>query len=151
MSVDLNPWGHYVPKVDCTVVDVDPELTIPKIIRKAPSGAVRDAREGKGRFDLLLLGFARAFKQLAYHCENGANKYSDRNWERGQPLSWYMDSGARHLTAWASEQADEDHLRALAWNFLAALETRERIDCGLLPKDLDDLALRRESSGISAD
>ena len=121
------------------------------IIRRAPSGAVRDGREGKGRYDLLMLGFARALKQIAYHCEKGAGKYSDRNWERGQPMSWYLDSGLRHIAGWASGQADEDHLRAAAWNLLAALETRERVDVGLLGRELLDLDLKESSSGISSD
>jgi len=110
-------------------------------IRMGTTGAVRDARQGKGRFDLLFLGFAIALRRLAEHCEAGAIKYSDRNWEYGQPLSWFLDSGTRHAASWAAGMGDEDHLKAAAWNFMAALETRERIKEGLLPEALDDLAL----------
>ncbi|HUS51203.1 MAG TPA: dATP/dGTP diphosphohydrolase domain-containing protein, partial [Candidatus Paceibacterota bacterium] len=57
------------------------------------TGSRRDTRDGKGRYDLLPV---RAIKRLAKHYENGAKKYGDRNWEKGQPLSRYLDSALRH-------------------------------------------------------
>lgn len=48
------------------------------------TGSIRDTREGKGRYDLLP---PHAIFRLAKHFENGAKKYGDRNWEKGQPLS----------------------------------------------------------------
>ncbi|MCI0655532.1 MAG: DUF5664 domain-containing protein, partial [Acidobacteria bacterium] len=77
----------------------------------------------------------------AEHLERGALKYAARNWEGGQPLSWFLDSGGRHVVEWAQQEAGEDSLTAAAWNLLAALETRERIKAGLLPEALDDLPL----------
>lgn len=108
----------------------------PGTVREHETGSRRDTRQGKGRFDLLP---PAALRRVAQHFEAGANKYGDRNWEKGQPLSWYLDSGCRHWAQLLSGETDEDHAAAWAWNALAFLETQERIRRGLLPGDLDDL------------
>ena len=100
------------------------------------TGSVRDERAGKGRFDLLP---PYAIERLARHFENGATKYGDRNWEKGQPLSRYLDSAFRHIVKVLAGMNDEDHMSAAAWNILALIETQHRIDSGVLPKHLDDL------------
>src|SRR5688500_10968468 len=75
------------------------------------TGSKRDTRKGKGRYDLITpLGL----KRLAVHYENGAIKYGDRNWEKGQPLSRYLDSAIRHLYCYLAGMRDEDHLAAIA-------------------------------------
>lgn len=102
------------------------------------TGARRDTQAGKGRFDLLP---PRAIKRLAKHYENGARKYGDRNWEKGMPLSRFMDSAMRHMFKTLEGQKDEDHLIAAAWNVLCVAELQERIEEGLLPKELDDIGL----------
>lgn len=104
------------------------------------TGSVRDTNKGKGRFDLIP---AHALKRLAQHYENGAVKYGDRNWEKGQPLSRYMDSAIRHAYAYLGGSKDEDHLAAVAWNALAAIETEYRIEKGILPEELDNLSEQR--------
>jgi hypothetical protein len=116
-------------------------------LRVHATGAVRDQRVGKGRMDLLFLGFANALRVISHHCEKGAEHYGDRNWEHGQSMSWFLDSGGRHLLQWAAGETNEDHLRAAAWNILAALETRERIERGELPEALNDLALPLNARG----
>jgi hypothetical protein len=70
--------------------------------------------------------------------EAGCAKYGDRNWEKGQPLHIYMDSGLRHLAKDMRGDEDEDHLVAACWNFLCCLETDERIKLGSLPEALAD-------------
>lgn len=100
-----------------------------------PTGSVRDTRAGKGRYDLLP---TRALRRVARHFEAGAIKYGDRNWEKGQPISRYLDSALRHTFNHLEGQRDEDHLAAAAWNILAAIETGERCKAGLLPAALDD-------------
>jgi len=75
------------------------------------TGAVRDREVGKGRFDLLP---AYALTRLAKHYENGAKKYCDRNWEKGMPLSRYLDSAMRHLVKYLGGSREEDHLAAVA-------------------------------------
>jgi hypothetical protein len=104
------------------------------------TGAVRDRQTGKGRFDLLP---ALAVIRLARHFEKGAAKYGDRNWERGIPLSRFLDSALRHLFAYLAGRDDEDHLVAAAWNLLAAMETEERAESDRLPLDLVDIGPRR--------
>ena len=100
------------------------------------TGSRRDTREGKGRYDLLP---AHAIYRLARHFENGAAKYQPRNWEKGQPLSRYLDSALRHIFKFLGGSREEDHITAAAWNCLAFVETEHRIQEGRLPKELDDL------------
>ena len=100
------------------------------------TGSNRDTRTGKGRFDLIA---PAALKRLAQHYENGAVKYGDRNWEKGQPVSRYLDSAIRHLYAYLAGSRNEDHLAAVAWNAMAAIETEVRVRDGRLPAELDDV------------
>jgi hypothetical protein len=100
------------------------------------TGSVRDSQAGKGRYDLLP---PRALRAVALRFQDGAEKYGERNWERGQPLTRILDSALRHAFSVLEGKTDEDHAAAAAWNFLAFVETRERIAAGLLPADLDDL------------
>lgn len=102
------------------------------------TGSRRDSRSGKGRYDLLP---CRALRALSKHFEGGAIKYDARNWEKGQPLSRYVDSALRHLFNHLEGMRDEDHAAAAAWNVMAMMDTKARIDEGLLPKELDDLPL----------
>lgn len=105
------------------------------------TGAVRDGQTGKGRYDLLP---TRAIRRLAEHYENGAVKYGDGNWLKGMPLTRMIDSAIRHLFTALEGHQDEDHLIACAWNVLGIVELQERIEEGLLSKELDDLP-RKES------
>jgi len=100
------------------------------------TGSVRDTRDGKGRFDLIT---PIGLKRLAKHYENGAKKYGDRNWEKGQPLSRYLDSLIRHAYGLLEGKRDEDHAAAIAWNAMAYIHTEELIERGLLPKELNDM------------
>ncbi len=100
------------------------------------TGSVRDTREGKGRYDLIP---PIAIERLAHHFENGAVKYGDRNWEKGQPLTRYLDSAIRHIYTFLEGDRSEDHLIAGVWNLMAAVHTEEMISRGLLPFELNDL------------
>lgn len=84
------------------------------------TGAVRDRARGKGRYDLLP---TKAVHRLAQHFENGAVKYGERNWEKGIPISDYIDSALRHLFRYLDGEDSEDHLAAAAWNCLCAIQT----------------------------
>lgn len=108
----------------------------PGSVREFNTGSRRDSRQGKGRFDLLP---PAALKRVAQHFERGADKYGERNWELGQPLSVYLDSGGRHWSQVLAGDDDEDHAAAWVWNALAFIETRERIRRGELPEELDDI------------
>ena len=100
------------------------------------TGSVRDTQDGKGRYDLIS---PISMKRLALHFENGAKKYGDHNWQKGQPLMRYMDSAIRHLYAYIEGNRDEDHMAAAAWNALAVIHTEEMIARGELPAELDNL------------
>lgn len=99
--------------------------------------------------DLVGLGWPRALLELSRHCEAGALRYGDRNWEHGQPMSWFVDSAYRHFLQFLAGETGEDHLKAVAWNILGALETRERVAEGLLPEVLMDLELGPDPSKIA--
>lgn len=83
-----------------------------------PTGAVRDMQKGKGRYDLLPW---EAIHELAIHCEEGAEKYGERNVEKGIPISSLIDSAIRHLSKYIQGMDDEPHLRAALWNIAWAI------------------------------
>ena len=78
-------------------------------------------------------------ERLAKLLQRGAEKYNDRNWEKGMPLSVYMDSGMRHLYKFLEGHRDEDHLIAAIWNLQALLHIEEMVKRGVLSEDLLDL------------
>jgi len=82
------------------------------------TGAVRDLRTGKGRYDLLPW---EAIHELALHCEEGAIKYGERNCEKGIPMHSLIDSAIRHLSCYMRGMDDEPHLRAAMWNVAFAI------------------------------
>ena len=98
------------------------------------TGAVRDRREGKGRFDLIS---PYALRRLALVYEKGARKYADRNWEKGIPASRCLDSALRHLNQYMAGWKDEDHLAQCAFNVFAIMHFEE-----VLP-EMIDLETRR--------
>lgn len=100
------------------------------------SGAQRDSRDGKGRYDLLP---AYAIQRLAQVYEKGAKKYAPRNWERGMPLHLFADSALRHTFQYLDGARDEDHLAHAVFNLLAIIELEKRIEDGKLPKELNTL------------
>ena len=101
------------------------------------TGSVRDTAEGKPRYDLIT---PIGLYYLAMHYTNGAKKYGDRNWERGQPLSRYIESIERHLQKLKVGLEEEDHASAIAWNILAYVHTKAMIEAGVLPKELNNMS-----------
>lgn len=104
--------------------------------RKFSTGSKRDVNEDKGRYDLVS---PIMIERLAKLLQRGAQKYDERNWEKGMPLSVYMDSGMRHMYKFLEGHKDEDHLVAAIWNFQALLHIEEMINRKLLPTKLLDL------------
>ena len=100
------------------------------------TGSKRDSRDGKGRYDLMS---PVVLARDARHFENGSKKYGDRNWEKGQPLSRFLDSAMRHLNKYLEGHRDEDHLAAARWNIGGMIHVEEMIQRGLLPAELNDL------------
>lgn len=60
---------------------------------------------------------------VAKHFENGALKYGEHNWEKGIPVSRYIDSAVRHLMKDCDGETDEDHAAAFVWNCMCAAWT----------------------------
>jgi hypothetical protein len=100
------------------------------------TGAVRDTSKGKGRYDLIP---PEAIEAIALQMEAGAAKYQARNWEKGIPVSRFIDSGLRHTFRYLEGRTDEDHLVSALWNFSCAIATRERCKRGTLPPELNDI------------
>lgn len=88
--------------------------------REFETGAVRDIQEGKGRYDLIPW---EAIHELAIHCEQGAQKYGERNVDKGIPIHSFIDSAFRHLSRYMMGHRDEPHLRAALWNIAWAIWT----------------------------
>lgn len=63
--------------------------------------------------------------ELSQHYERGCQKYGERNWEKGQPLSWYIDSGTRHYHKYKRGDTDERHDLAFGWNLICCIWTQE--------------------------
>lgn len=113
------------------------------------TGSIRDRQPGKGRPSLMFTG---ALRRLAQHYENGSAKYGDRNWEKGQPLSWYYDSAQRHLWAILEKDTQENHYAAVMWNIAAMIHHIDEIIAGRLPRELDDLGIiQQKVDGVSPD
>jgi hypothetical protein len=91
--------------------------------REFPTGAHRDMAEGKG--DMFSLPPA-ALLRLSKHYEAGAVKYGRNNYQKGIPISAFMDSLLRHAFKYLDGQTDEDHLAAVCFNALGALQMEER-------------------------
>jgi hypothetical protein len=100
------------------------------------TGSKRSSQVGKGRYDLIP---PISLRRLAQHYENGARIYSERNWEKGQPLSRYLNSAMRHMQNILEGDTSEDHMAAAAWNVFALIHTQEMVRKGKLPAELDDL------------
>lgn len=86
------------------------------------TGAFREPQKDKGRYDLIT---PHGLRRLAVHYENGAKKYSDRNWEKGIPASRMFSSAVRHLFQWVAGSRNEDHLSAAVWNIMCIIHYEE--------------------------
>lgn len=87
------------------------------------NGAIREDKEGKGRFDLLPWC---AIIRIAKHVQESTKVYKPRNWENGLPMHSMIDSAFRHLAKYMDGQTDEDHLCAAATNLLMAMWMEEK-------------------------
>lgn len=68
----------------------------------------------------LLIGVAKQY-------EAGAKKYSDRNWENGQPIHCYINSAISHYLKAQRGDNEEPHDRAFVWNIFGALWTHKHL------------------------
>ena len=62
--------------------------------------------------------------------KQGAEKYGERNWEKGFPIHSFIDSGVRHFLMHIDGKVDEPHDRAFIWNMLGCMWTMEnKLEC----------------------
>jgi len=64
-------------------------------------------------------------KAVARTCAEGADKYGDYNWEKGQPVPDILNHAIKHIYEFLGGDRSEDHLAHAAWNLLAAIHTLE--------------------------
>jgi len=100
------------------------------------TGSVRDKQKGKGAFELVPM-FVVWMVGRVY--EEGAIRYSPRNWEKGQPLSQYIKSAQNHLSKHMMGLRDEPHLSMAIWNLMGYAFTAVLIKLGRRPASLSDM------------
>ena len=105
-------------------------------------GANREANDGRGRFDLLPY---EAMEALAKWYEAGANKYAERNWEKGLSVKDCINRMVRHSLKAANGWTDEDHLAAVMWNAAAVITLMQRRpDCNDHPWRTEEKSKKKE-------
>lgn len=99
------------------------------------SGMVRDTEKGKPRFDLMWpvgIPYDQQFMtRIAGLLARGAEKYGDRNWEKGTgqaELDRAISSASRHFAQWVAGERDEDHAAAVFFNLLQAETLRSKME-----------------------
>jgi Domain of unknown function (DUF5664) len=100
------------------------------------TGAQRDRGIGKGA-PHLVPNWVIWLVSRVY--EDGALKYADRNWEKGMPLSNYIDSAERHLAKLKVGMRDEPHATQVIWNLIGYIFTAWLIKCGYRSTELNDM------------
>lgn len=99
------------------------------------TGAKRDAND-KPRPDLIS---PFALERLGEWLRLGAEKYDERNWEKGLPISRTVASLVRHLVKFQQGDTSEDHIAAVMCNAMFILHEQEMIKRGVHPRELDDM------------
>lgn len=98
-------------------------------------GGMRDAQNGKPRFDLLcperVPYESQYLTRVAKLMGRGAEHYEDRNWEKfadQNALDRARASAFRHFMQWFNGETDEDHAAAVFFNIQATEYVRGRLD-----------------------
>lgn len=118
-------WAHEKRNGKDVVVTSDIIAHIDKFRKTGNSACLLMAVDGYARvthkdmFKLML--------DVAKHFENGALKYGEHNWQKGIPISRYIDSALRHLMKDLAGETDEDHAAAFVWNCMCAAWTMEHL------------------------
>lgn len=91
--------------------------------RSYETGAVRDTASGKGSMVSIAWG---TLLRVSLLLEKGAEHYERFNYMKGMSLSDTMDSLGRHLGKYLDGWDDEDHLAAIVFNAINAMETEDK-------------------------
>ena len=75
-----------------------------------------------------------ALLDVSHHYKEGAQKYGERNWEKGINIHSYIDSACRHFIKFCYNCCDEPHDLAFMWNIMCCLWTIDNCN-----KELIDL------------
>jgi hypothetical protein len=89
-------------------------------VREFATGAVRSKDADDTRYDLIS---PIGLEAVACTCAEGANKYSDFNWESGMPVHDILNHALRHIYKYLSGDRSEPHLPHAAWNLMAAIHS----------------------------
>lgn len=96
--------------------------TQPGTTAKFGTGAVRSDTFEEYRFDLVS---PIGLREVARACAEGAQKYSDFNWEKGMPVNDLLNHAIAHVYQFLAGDRSEPHLGHAAWNLLAAIHSHE--------------------------
>ena len=86
--------------------------------------------------DVLNVDIYTLLLDVSHHYKGGALKYGENNWQKGQPLTWYLSSATRHYLEYSRGDRDEPHDRAFVWNVLNAAWTIKH------KPELDDIGIK---------
>jgi hypothetical protein len=89
---------------------------------KFGTGAVRSDTFEEFRYDLVS---PIGLREVARACSEGAQKYSDWNWEKGMPVNDLLNHAIAHVYQFLAGDRSEPHLGHAAWNLLAAIHSHE--------------------------
>lgn len=96
--------------------------TKPGTTAKFNTGAVRSDTFEQFRYDLVS---PIGLREVARACAEGADKYSDFNWEKGMPVHDLLNHAIAHVYSFLAGDRSEPHLGHAAWNLLAAIHSHE--------------------------
>jgi nucleoside 2-deoxyribosyltransferase len=119
-------------------VEQELEALEKRIVTNAVTGGQKETRAA--RFDLLPWDqLWRVAELYAY----GAQKYEDRNWERGYDFSLSVAALMRHMAKFVQGENDDPesgcpHLASVVFHALALMRFVESTQLDLLPRALDD-------------
>ena len=100
------------------------------------TGAVRDSATLKPRIDLIS---PFALQRVGEWLRLGAQRYTERNWEKGIPVSRCIASLYRHLVAYHAGDHREDHMAAIMCNASFIMHYEEMVQRGGLDRGLLDM------------
>lgn len=99
------------------------------------SGMIREPSGTREDFDLCFPeGIEyddQIFVRFAKHMAKGAEKYSDRNWEKANSLEEmqrFKKSAWRHFVKWYLGMSDEDHLSGVLFNLMGAETVKTKLE-----------------------
>lgn len=85
-------------------------------------------KDGCNSHSSMFTELGQMFLDVSLHFKRGAEKYGERNWNKGIPLHSYIDSAIRHLIKYVANYNDERHDLAFIWNLICCLYTERFIN-----------------------